>query len=448
MIVGMAQRALKQLGLRPPPVLLRAEPRPWENPWRGRCVMIGGAGMQTDALTAWLKQHGAQVCTGTDGALSEGGCDTVIFSALAIDTPEKSVQLQAFFHKALIPLKPQGRIFIVAPSLEDAQTPDAYAARYGLHGFMRSLAKEMGPQGTTVHLLFAPATTGGMQSLQGALSFLGSPRAAFVTGQVLSLEETIASAPAQGLFQRQEDVALITGAAGGIGTALSHVFAREGCEVALVDHPSKEDALKSLAEEVRGTYVTADLSTSQGIDAIVRRIPKPLRAIIHNAGITRDRTLKRMREEEWQQVVNLNFSAITRLQEALWTQDLLNSHSRAVNISSLSGWAGNFGQTQYAYSKSALLGYTEFLAQHPQALAQRPQAKGMRVNAVVPGFINTPMTAAMPFMTRMISQRLASLAQAGEPEDVAQAALFLASDLGAGCTGQRLRVCGGHLLGA
>lgn len=441
MIVGIAQRALKQLGLRPPPTLRRAEARPWENPWRDRSIIVGGQGVQKDALTVWLKQHQAQVHAVPDRAAPPESCDTLIFSALDIDVPEKSVRLQEFFHQALPSLKPQGRILIVAPPLEDAHTPEAYAARYGLQGFMRSLAKEMGPQGITANLLFSPITAEGMRGLQGALAFLGSPRAAFITGQVLSLKETSIFTPEQGLFQRQEDVALITGAAGGIGTALAQVFAREGCDVVLVDHPSKKEALKALAADVRGTYVAADLSSSQGIEAIVRAIPKPLRAVIHNAGITRDRTLKRMREEEWRQVVDINFSAIARLQQALCAKDLLNSHSRIVNISSLSGWAGNFGQTQYAYSKSALLGYTEFLA-------RSSEAQPMRVNAVVPGFINTPMTAAMPLMTRMISQRLASLAQAGEPEDVAQAAVFLASDLGAGCDGQRLRVCGGHLLGA
>ncbi len=433
MISGIAQRALKQLGLRPPPSLIRAEARPWENPWRERRVILGDDGLRSDALSSWLKQHQAHV-------VSSGACDTIIYVA-HFNTPGQADALCAFFNKALRGLAVNGRIIVVAPSLQEASDSLSYAARYGLQGFVRSLAKEMGSAGITANLLYAPFTSENISSLQGAIHFLASPRAAFITGQVLDLTESAAVIPEQGLFQRQEDTVLITGAAGGIGSALGHLFAREGCVPVLVDHPTKKDALKKLADEVHGVFIATDLTAKDASNVILNALEKPLRAVVFNAGITRDRTLKRMSADEWRQVVDVNFTAIEQLQNALLKKELLGANGCIVNISSLSGWAGNFGQTQYAYSKSALLGFTKFNAA-PLA------AKKIRVNAIVPGFINTPMTAAMPFMTRFMSQRLATLAQAGEPEDVAQAAVFLASDLSAGCHGQFLRVCGGHLLGA
>lgn len=433
MITRIAQQALKQLGLRTPPSLIREEPRPWENPWRGRKVILGGEGSLRDALSHWLKQHDADVAT-------SGPCDTIIY-VTNLTSPEKSDVLREFFSPTLRELATNGRIIVVAPPLHDAHDALSHAALYGLQGFVRSLAKEVGAVGTTANLLYASSTTESSPGLQGAIHFLASARAAFITGQVLNLTTSVSPSPEQGLFQRQEDTVLITGAAGGIGSALAHLFSREGCAPILVDHPSKKDALEHLAEEVRGIHLAVDLTTASANDAIMKVLEKPLRAVIFNAGITRDRTLKRMKEEEWRQVVDVNFTAIEKLQNALLKKNLFAANSSIVNISSLSGWAGNFGQTQYAYSKSALLGFTKY---HAPLLAQ----KNIRVNAIIPGFINTPMTAAMPLMTRLMSQRLATLAQAGEAEDVAQAAVFLASDLGAGCQGQFLRVCGGHLLGA
>jgi 3-oxoacyl-[acyl-carrier protein] reductase len=164
--------------------------------------------------------------------------------------------------------------------------------------------------------------------------------------------------------------------------------------------------------------------------------------VVHNAGITRDKTLGRMDEERWSSVIEVNLAAPERITAALFEhEDALGPAARIVCVSSVSGIAGNAGQTNYATSKAGLIGLVE-------ALAPTAAERGATLNAVAPGFIETEMTARMPLATREVGRRLNSLAQGGLPVDVAETIAWLASPGSGGVNGNVVRVCGQSLLGA
>jgi 3-oxoacyl-[acyl-carrier protein] reductase len=161
--------------------------------------------------------------------------------------------------------------------------------------------------------------------------------------------------------------------------------------------------------------------------------------VVHNAGITRDRTLARMKPEVWDSVLDINLGAVVRTTSAL--EPHLRDYARIVCLSSIAGIAGNMGQTNYAASKGGIVGYV-------RTKALELASRGITVNAVAPGFIETRMTAAIPVAIREVARRLSALGQGGQPEDVAQAIVFLSSPGAHGVTGRTLRVCGGAFIGA
>jgi 3-oxoacyl-[acyl-carrier protein] reductase len=163
--------------------------------------------------------------------------------------------------------------------------------------------------------------------------------------------------------------------------------------------------------------------------------------VVHNAGITRDKTLARMSVEQWSSVLSVNLLAPVRVTDALLSASLLPAGGRVVAVSSISGIAGNRGQTNYATSKAGVIG---FVSSSAAGLAER----GITVNGVAPGFIETRLTAAMPLAVREAGRRMNSLAQGGLPVDVAETIAWLAGPGSAGVTGQVVRVCGQSLLGA
>jgi len=202
--------------------------------------------------------------------------------------------------------------------------------------------------------------------------------------------------------------------------------------------------LAAVANEVHGTALQLDISREDAgqriIDHAVERHGH-LDIVIHNAGITRDKLLANMDQGRWDAVIAVNIAAQLRINEALLASEHFRNSPRIVSVASTSGIAGNRGQTNYAASKGGVMGMV-------RATAPLIGTHGGSINAVAPGFIETEMTAKIPFATREIARRLNSLQQGGRPGDVAEAIAFLASDAAGGISGDVLRVCGQNLVGA
>jgi 3-oxoacyl-[acyl-carrier protein] reductase len=199
-----------------------------------------------------------------------------------------------------------------------------------------------------------------------------------------------------------------------------------------------------VANEVRGTALQLDITREDAgqriIDHAVGRHGR-LDIVVHNAGITRDKLLANMDPDRWNSVLAVNIAAQLRINDALLASEHFRNSPRIVSVASTSGIAGNRGQTNYAASKGGVMGMVRATA---PLLAERHGS----INAVAPGFIETEMTARIPFATREVARRLNSLQQGGRPGDVAEAIAFLASDAAGGITGDVLRVCGQNLVGA
>ncbi len=201
---------------------------------------------------------------------------------------------------------------------------------------------------------------------------------------------------------------------------------------------------RQVANEVRGTALQLDITRPDAgqriIDHAVER-HHGLDIMVHNAGITRDKLLANMDQGRWNSVLAVNIAAQLRINEALLASAHFRGSPRIVSVASTSGIAGNRGQTNYAASKAGVIGMV-------RATAPLMAEHGGTINAVAPGFIETDMTARIPFATREVARRLNSLQQGGRPGDVAEAIAFLASDAAGGISGEVLRVCGQNLVGA
>jgi len=239
-------------------------------------------------------------------------------------------------------------------------------------------------------------------------------------------------------------VAAVTGAARGIGAAIAETLARDGAEVTCIDVPAQGTALTEVANRVGGAALQLDITDSGAAERLAEHFSGRrgrLDVLVHNAGITRDKTLGRMRPEQWDSVIGVNLASPERITTALVERAMIGPGGRVVCVSSVSGVAGNRGQTNYAASKAGVIGLVA-------ALAEPLSRKGATINAVAPGFIETAMTAAMPVATREAGRRANSLAQGGQPADVAEAIAWLASPASAGVNGNVVRVCGQALIGA
>jgi 3-oxoacyl-[acyl-carrier protein] reductase len=162
---------------------------------------------------------------------------------------------------------------------------------------------------------------------------------------------------------------------------------------------------------------------------------------VHNAGITKDRTIAKMTREAWDSVIDINLSAQERIDDALLAQGVLREGGRIIGVSSISGIAGNLGQTNYATSKAGVIGRV-------RSMAPVLRTRGITINAVAPGFIETQMTARMPLGLREAGRRMNSMSQGGQPVDVGETVAWLASPGCTGITGNVVRVCGQSLIGA
>jgi 3-oxoacyl-[acyl-carrier protein] reductase len=334
-----------------------------------------------------------------------------------------------------------GRVIVLGRDLGDEA--ETAAAQGALEGFVRSVAKEIGRNGATAN--FVRVTKGAEDRLAPVLRFLLSPKSAFVTAQPLVVDarvRALTTAPPPAFVKPLEKkIALVTGAARGIGEATARLLAQEGAHVICLDRPQDDGPTSQLARSIGGTPLLVDIRAEGAAERIVEAVKAlgGIDVIVHNAGITRDKTLARMREEQWDEVLGVNLEAVVRTQAAL--DPLLRDEGRVICLSSIAGLAGNVGQTAYSASKAGIVGFVK-------AKSGELAGRGITVNAIAPGFIETRLTAAIPIAVREAGRRLAALGQGGLPEDVAQAIVFLASPGANGLTGRTLRVCGGALIGA
>ncbi|MBO1753149.1 3-oxoacyl-ACP reductase [Actinotalea sp. BY-33] len=339
-------------------------------------------------------------------------------------------------------LAPGGRVVTVSRAPGDA-APAVAAARQGIDGVLRSLAKELRRGATGNGIVLGDGVEIDAPSVAGTLRFLLSGRSAFVDGQLLTIGSGAGELPADWERPLEGQVAVVTGAARGIGAEIARTLARDGATVVAVDVPAAGDALAAVANEVHGSALQLDVTREDAAERITEHVRSrhgQLDLVIHNAGILRDKLLANMKPETWDPVLAVNVTAPLRITQALLDGDQLGTAPRVVCLASTSGIAGNRGQTNYAASKAGVIGMV-------RASASALEGAGGTINAVAPGFIETDMTARIPFATREVARRLNSLQQGGQPRDVAEAIAFLVSPQAGGVNGQVLRVCGQNMVG-
>ncbi len=382
--------------------------------------------------------------TGSDGVDlarngdSESKAKALVFDATGIKDSTELVELQRFFHPNVRRLERSGRVVVIGTPHTGLPAREATAQR-ALEGFTRSLAKEVG-RGVAVQLVYV--AKGAEDELDSTLRFLLSPKSAYVSGQVVRVDKPVAKAAAVD-WERPLDgkVALVTGASRGIGEAIASTLHRDGAQLVLLDVPALSEDLQAVAGRLGAETIEIDITDAEAPKKIADQLSAGVDILVHNAGVTRDRTIAKMPEDRWSSLLEINLSSEERVNDELLSRDLLRENGRIVCVSSMSGIAGNSGQTNYATSKAGVIGMVE-------ALAPELSKRGATINAVAPGFIETQMTAKMPIAIREAGRRMNSMSQGGHPVDVAETIAWFANPASAGVNGNVVRVCGQSLLGA
>jgi len=238
-------------------------------------------------------------------------------------------------------------------------------------------------------------------------------------------------------------IALVTGASRGIGAAIADTLAAAGAKV--IGTATSESGAVAIGERLAqwgGEGRALNSTEPETIENLIADIEKEfgkLDILVNNAGITRDNLLMRMKEEEWDDIMQVNLKSVFRASKAVLRGMMKQRAGRIINITSVVGVMGNAGQTNYAAAKAGLIGFSK-------SMAREVGSRGITVNCVAPGFIDTDMTRALPEETRKTFEAQTSLGKFGEAQDIADAVLFLASDQAKYITGQTLHVNGGMLM--
>ncbi|GAC1370944.1 MAG: 3-oxoacyl-ACP reductase [Aquirhabdus sp.] len=361
-----------------------------------------------------------------------------VFDASGIKSSDELIELYNFFSPVARQLLSSGRVVVVGRTPADCATPKEATAQRALEGFIKAVGKEF-KKGATAQVVYVGK--GAEANVESTLRFFLSAKSAYVSGQVARVSKGKAisvnwTKPLTG------KTALVTGASRGIGEAIARTLARDGAHVICLDVPQQEADLQRVAGEIGGSVLMEDITAPDAGEKIAACAQNRggLDVIVHNAGVTRDKMLANMKDSQWNLVLNINLSSEERINDYLIENNAFNDNARIICVSSISGIAGNLGQTNYAASKAGVIG----LVQSTAPILK----KGITINAVAPGFIETAMTAAIPFQIREAGRLMNSMSQGGQPVDVAEAIAWFANPASGGLNGNVVRVCGQSLLGA
>lgn len=410
-------------------------------------VAVGGRGRLGEELVGVLDALGIAAVTGPSiGATGDETFKGLVFDATGLTSSDQLHELRDFFTPLLRRLDRCPRVVVIGTPPELVSGEERVAQR-ALEGFTRSLGKEIGRGGTVQLVHVAPQAEGAVHS---TLAFLLSPKSAYVSGQVVRIGAhgaTEAGEVADWTRPLEGRVALVTGASRGIGEQIARVLHRDGATVVGVDVPQAASELQALMKELDGDHLVLDITAKDAPQRIARHLRQQhggVDVVVHNAGITRDRKLANMapspQGDRWEQVIAVNLTAPERITRHLLDEKVVNDNGAIIGVASIAGIAGNVGQTNYAASKAGVIGLVDSLADELD--------RGITINAVAPGFIITQMTAAVPFATREVGQRLNAMAQGGLPVDVAETIAWYASPGSTAVNGNVVRVCGQMMLGA
>jgi 3-oxoacyl-[acyl-carrier protein] reductase len=451
----------RQVGLPTPVKLERYEPG---QPVISGPVLLGAApgGRLTGAVARVLANIDAETHTpmhdDVRGAAAAAGIDArifepdatpetqsfkaLLFDASGVTSSEDLREAYTFFHPTMRRVMSSGRVIVLGTPPEACGNPPEAIAQRALEGLVRAIGKEV-RRGATAQLIYvAPKAENRVES---TVRFFLSPKSAYVSGQVVRISPAKASPDRIDWEQPLNGkVALVTGASRGIGAAIADVLARDGAHVVGVDVPAMAGELAALTGRIGGSALTADITEADTPEQLTSHLLEQhggVDIVVHNAGITRDKTLGRMTEDQWRKVIDVNLTAPQRIDRELFGRQAVRQGGRIAGVSSISGIAGNAGQTNYSTSKAGVIGFV-------QAWAPQVAKQGATINAVAPGFIESQMTAAMPIATREAGRRMNSLAQGGLPVDVAETIAWVAHPGSGGVNGNIVRVCGQSLIGA
>ena len=406
-------------------------------------VLTGGRGRLVDELAGLL----GRLDIASTGVRVDGQrYKALVFDATGLTALDQLVELQEFFTPVLRSLETCPRVVVIGTPPELLAGPGDHTARMAqraLEGFTRSLGKEIG-RGGTVQLVYV--AEGHEDSLLSTLGFLLSPKSAYVSGQVVRIGahgEQKAAAVDDWTTPLAGKVAFVPGASRGIGEEIARVLHRDGATVVGLDVPQAASDLQRVMKELDGDWLTLDITAKDAPQRIAQHLTQKhggVDVVVHNAGVTLDRKLANQTPDRFGTVIAINVDAPQRITAELLAQKVINPNGRIVGVASIAGIAGNVGQTSYAASKAGVIGFVDSLATELE--------DGITINAVAPGFIITQMTAAVPFATREVGQRLNAMAQGGLPVDVAETIAWYASPASTGVNGNVVRVCGQMMLGA
>ncbi|MFC5731290.1 MULTISPECIES: 3-oxoacyl-ACP reductase [Nocardioides] len=406
-------------------------------------VLVGGTGRLAESLPGLLDLAGvSSTVSVAEGQKVKG----LVFDATSLKSADDLVALRDFFTPVLRSLESCGRVVVIGTPPELAKGSERIAQR-ALEGFTRSLGKEIG-RGSTVQLVYV--AEGAEAGVLSTLAFLLSPKSAYVSGQVVRV----------GAHGKQDvpdladwtrplagKVALVTGASRGIGEAIARVLHRDGATVVGVDVPQAASELQGVMKELEGDWLSLDITATDAPQRIAHHLKEKhggVDVVVHNAGITRDRKLANMapsdKGDRWTSVISVNLTAPELITRELLDQKVIKKGGSIIGVASIAGIAGNVGQTNYAASKAGVIGLVDAFADELD--------DDITINAVAPGFIITQMTAAVPFATREVGQRLNAMAQGGLPIDVAETIAWYANPASRAVNGNVVRVCGQMMLGA